>query len=221
MPREVDEVLKDHPAVAQAIAFAVPHPTLGEDVAAAVVLREDASVTERELHNFAFEHLVNYKVPSQVIIVDEIPKGPTGKVQRIGLADKLAPNLKAEFGRPNNSVEEVLADIWAEVLGIEQVGIYDNFFALGGDSLRAVQLFAQIEEVFGKTLSVIRLLQAPTVEQLADILRQEGCVAPESQRLVTLPGGSRSHLWERTVLVARWPLRWVNNMWQKVNRGAY
>ena len=175
MPREVDEVLKAHPAVAQAITFAVPHPTLSEDVAAAVVLRTDASVTERELHQFAFDHLANSKVPSRVIIVDEIPEGPTGKMQRVGLADKLAPKLKAEFGPPTNSVEEALANIWAEVLRIEQVGIYDNFFALGGDSLRAVRLFDQIQKVFGKTLPVITLLQAPTVEQLADILHQEGC----------------------------------------------
>jgi acyl-CoA synthetase (AMP-forming)/AMP-acid ligase II len=88
-PREVDEVLMDHPAVAQAVTFAVPHDKLGEDVAAAVVLREGASCTERELREFAGRRLAAMKVPRQVLFLDEIPKGSTGKLQRIGLAAKL------------------------------------------------------------------------------------------------------------------------------------
>lgn len=88
-PREVDEVLLDHPAVQQAVTFAMPHPKLGEEVAAAVVLRAGAAVEERELRAFAGERLANFKVPRKIVIVDEIPKGATGKLQRIGLAEKL------------------------------------------------------------------------------------------------------------------------------------
>ena len=88
-PREVDEVLLEHPAVDQVVAFAVPHRRLGEDVAAAVVLRQGAEVTDRELRSFAAEHLADFKVPRTIIFVDEIPKGPTGKLQRIGLAEQL------------------------------------------------------------------------------------------------------------------------------------
>ena len=88
-PREVDEVLMDHPAVEQVITFAVPHDKLGEDVAAAVVLREGASVTEKELREFASRRLADYKVPRKVLFLAEIPKGATGKLQRIGLAAKL------------------------------------------------------------------------------------------------------------------------------------
>jgi acyl-CoA synthetase (AMP-forming)/AMP-acid ligase II len=88
-PREVDEVLMDHPGVAQAVAFAMPHPKLGEEVAAAVVLRPDATVSERELRDFAGQRLADFKVPRKIVILDEIPKGATGKLQRIGLADKL------------------------------------------------------------------------------------------------------------------------------------
>ena len=84
-PREVDEVLLEHPAVAQAVTFAVPHKTIGEDVAAAVVLREDSAVSEKELRAHAFNRLADFKVPSQIIFVDVIPKGATGKIQRIGL----------------------------------------------------------------------------------------------------------------------------------------
>ena len=88
-PREVDEVLLDHPAVEQATTFALPHDKLGEEVAAAIVLRDGMQATERDLRDFAAGRLVDFKVPRRIVIVPEIPKGPTGKVQRIGLAEKL------------------------------------------------------------------------------------------------------------------------------------
>ena len=88
-PREVDEILLDHPAVAQAVTFAIPHDKLGEEVAAAIVLSEGAAATDREIRAFAAERLVDFKVPRTVVFVAEIPKGPTGKVQRIGLAKQL------------------------------------------------------------------------------------------------------------------------------------
>ena len=88
-PREVDEVLMDFPAVAQAVTFALPHDKLGEDVAAAVVLREGEDAGEREIRAYAATRLADFKVPRRVVILDEIPKGPTGKLQRIGLAKKL------------------------------------------------------------------------------------------------------------------------------------
>mgnify|MGYP000851215926 CR=1 FL=1 len=88
-PVEVDEVLLDHPAVHQAVTFAMPHDMLGEDVAAAVVLREGQAATEAELRSFAGERLAGFKVPRRIVILAEIPKGATGKLQRIGLAQKL------------------------------------------------------------------------------------------------------------------------------------
>ena len=88
-PREVDEVLMDHPAVLQVVTFAMPHDKLGEDVAAAVVLREGASATEHELRAFLSQRIAAFKVPQKILFLDEIPKGATGKLQRIGLAQKL------------------------------------------------------------------------------------------------------------------------------------
>jgi acyl-CoA synthetase (AMP-forming)/AMP-acid ligase II len=88
-PLEVDEVLLNHPAVAQVVTFAFPHPKLGEEIAVAVVLREGQTLTDRELRDFAGEHLAEFKVPRKIIFLPEIPKGATGKVQRIGLAAKL------------------------------------------------------------------------------------------------------------------------------------
>lgn len=88
-PREVDDVLMEHPAVQQVVTFAMPHPKLGEEVAAAVVLRPQAQASEQELRDFARERLANFKVPRKILIVAEIPKGATGKLQRIGLAEKM------------------------------------------------------------------------------------------------------------------------------------
>ncbi|WP_227268666.1 acyl--CoA ligase [Roseobacter weihaiensis] len=86
-PLEVDGVLLDHPAIAQVVTFALPHPKLGEEVAAAVVLKGEAS--ERDIRDFAKERMADFKVPRKIIILDEIPKGATGKMQRIGMAEKL------------------------------------------------------------------------------------------------------------------------------------
>jgi acyl-CoA synthetase (AMP-forming)/AMP-acid ligase II len=88
-PREVDEILMDHPAVAQVVCFGMPHPKLGEEVAAAVVLREGQSATERDLQAFVASRAAEFKVPKKILVLDEIPKGATGKLQRIGLAAKL------------------------------------------------------------------------------------------------------------------------------------
>ncbi len=88
-PLEVDEVLMDHPAIAQVVTFAMPHDKLGEDVAAAVVLREGETASEADIRAFAATRLADFKVPRKVVILDEIPKGATGKLQRIGLAAKL------------------------------------------------------------------------------------------------------------------------------------
>jgi acyl-CoA synthetase (AMP-forming)/AMP-acid ligase II len=88
-PLEVDDVLLEHPAVRQAVTFAMPHKSLGEEVAAAVVIAEGASLTPSQLQDFASNTLAAYKVPRKIVILDEVPKGPTGKVQRIGLAKLL------------------------------------------------------------------------------------------------------------------------------------
>ncbi|MBS7789031.1 acyl--CoA ligase [Roseococcus sp. SDR] len=92
-PLEVDGVLSAHSAVAQALTFAIPHSKLGEEVGAAVVLREGAELTERELRDFAAKYLADFKVPRKVVFLPEIPKGATGKLMRIGLAEKLGISL--------------------------------------------------------------------------------------------------------------------------------
>ena len=88
-PREVDEVMMEHPAVHQCVTFAMPHEMLGEEVAAAVVLKEGVQASDGDLRKFAAVKLADFKVPKKILIVEKIPVGATGKLQRIGLAQKL------------------------------------------------------------------------------------------------------------------------------------
>lgn len=169
-PREIDEVLLDHPSVAQAVTFAMPHATMGEDVYAAVVLRAGATNQEQDLRGFALSRLAPAKVPSRILLVPEIPKGPTGKLQRIGLHEKLSSLLSAEFTSPRSLLEELLASIWMEVLKIDRVGIDDNFFQMGGDSLMATQTVARIRDRIYVELSVSSLFRDPTIASLSKFL---------------------------------------------------
>lgn len=172
-PREVDEVLLDHPAIAQVVTFAAPHTLLGEDVAAAVVLEKDATVTEQALQEFAAQRLADFKVPRVVLFLDEIPKGPTGKRQRIGLAKKLgleASDPEAErptYVAPRTPVEIDLTQIWQEVLGFEAIGLDDNFFQLGGDSILATQIINRIRDALQVELSFLVFFQQPTIRNMA------------------------------------------------------
>ena len=178
-PREIDEVLLDHPAIAQVVTFAAPHTLLGEDVAVAVVLQEGASVTEEELKEFAAARLADFKVPRVVLFLDEIPKGPTGKRQRIGLAEKLGltasdPTMpRADYVPPSTPIQTELVKIWSEILRVEQVGIYDNFFQLGGDSILAARIVNQVRESLNVELSFIFFFKEATVAKMADLIAQK------------------------------------------------
>lgn len=178
-PREVDEVLLDHPAVEQVVTFAAPHTLLGEDVAAAVVLKPGQTVSEQVLKEFVAEKLADYKVPRVVLFLDEIPKGPTGKRQRIGLAEKLGLTTsdptadRASYVAPRTPVEEALASIWEEVLAVGSIGIHDNFFQLGGDSILATQIINRVREVLQVELSFVVFFQQPTLANMALAIVQQ------------------------------------------------
>ena len=180
-PREIDEVLVTHPAVSQAAAFAVRHPTLGEEVMAAVVLRPGAAAEPEEIRQFAARKVADFKVPRQIFFVEEMPRSATGKIQRDRLAELLAHLLQPPFVAPGSELERALAGIVAEVLGIEQVGVRDNFFALGGDSLRAFQVLARIRSAFDVNLSIATIFRRATVAELAE----------EMQRVLAETAGER------------------------------
>ena len=168
-PLEVDEVLKDHPAVSEAVAFAVPHATLGQDIAAAIVLHDGCSATEADIRRFAADRLSEFKVPRQVFIVERIPRTATGKIQRVGLDQRLGLTLSVEDASPKTPEEKALAEIWSLVLGAN-AGIHDNFFQLGGDSLQAARIVSRIREAMGVELPVSAFFETPTIAGIAGAL---------------------------------------------------
>jgi acyl-CoA synthetase (AMP-forming)/AMP-acid ligase II len=192
--REVDDVLLDHPAVAEAATFAVPHPTLGEDVASAVVLRPHEAATPKDIRQFALGRLADFKVPRQVLILTEIPKSPTGKIQRVGLAAKLGllnrVAVQRNFVAPRTHLEKVLAGRWAEILRVEQVGIHDDFFTLGGDSLLAAHVLVHVYEIMHREIEISCFFEAPTVAGVAqylETLSQPGQARQPASAIVRAP----------------------------------
>ena len=167
-PREIEEALLDHPDVLDAAAFALPHPSLSEDIAAVVVVRDATETTEASIREFLVSRLVAFKLPARLLIVDVIPKSPTGKINRASLADAFAGRLQADFVAPKNDLEKLVARIYAEVLELSHVGVNDNFFALGGDSLRAMQVISRARSLFSVSLPIATLFLKATVAQLAE-----------------------------------------------------
>ena len=177
-PREIDEVLLAHPGVEQSLAFAIPDEKLGEDVGAAVVV-SDTSLTAQALRRFAATQLTYFKVPRQIYILDAIPKGPTGKLQRIGMAEKLGIQPKPsehiddqEFVQPNTEAEEAVAVLWREILKIQEIGVNQRFLDLGGDSVLATQLLNKVEQAFDVKVSMLDFFDAPTIGQQAQLIEQ-------------------------------------------------
>jgi acyl-CoA synthetase (AMP-forming)/AMP-acid ligase II len=209
-PWEVDEVLLEHPAVAEAVTFAVPHPTLGEEVGAAVVLRPQIAATPKEIRQFVIGRVADFKVPRQVLIVKELPRGPTGKVNRIGLATALGVDggvpVPQAFVAPSAPLEKVLAERWAEILKVERVGIHDDFFALGGDSLLVAHLVADVYDTMQLEIDVSRFFAAPTVAETAHYLetliqaghtrRPSSVIAPRPQKDAVPASIAQERLWQ-------------------------
>lgn len=201
-PREIDEALLQHPGVRQAVAFAVPHPTLGEDLAAVVVvIPGDHAPTEAELRAFLRERLPAFKVPTRILPVDQIPKGPTGKVQRIGLHQRLAAHFETPYEEPRPGLESDLAAAFREVLGVPRVGRHDHFFSLGGDSLRATRVAARVNDLLGLDVSLVLVFQHPTLAELAaELTRRTRPPAPAddvdalADLLAGLPAAERERL---------------------------
>jgi oxalate---CoA ligase len=157
-PREIDEALLEHADVLHAVAFGVPHPTLGETVVAATVLRDGATVDESGLQGFLLERLAQFKVPSRVMFVDAIPKGPTGKVRRTELHARFTDRIAKVNVEPLTDPERAIAETWKRLLHIDGVSATDNFFDLGGDSLLATRAVIDIEKHLGVRLDARRLV---------------------------------------------------------------
>jgi oxalate---CoA ligase len=177
-PREVDEVLLEHPAVFQIVTFSIPHAQLGEVVGAAIVLQKGAEASEVEIQRFAAERLSDFKVPRVIVFLDSIPCGPTGKLQRVGLArrlgippiDEMTIHGDHDYVAPRTPLERRLQKIWQDILGLERVGVDDHFLAMGGDSMLATRLANQVSWEFDKTVTVRTLFEAATIREMAAML---------------------------------------------------
>jgi len=209
-PREVDDALIRHPAVADAASFAIPHRSLGEDVAACAILREGQRVSERELREFTSERLAPFKVPRRIFFVPSIPKTVSGKPKRLELTRRFGEELAAArravdsglgtSGKPTDT-EALLLAIWAVVLGIEPPQVDEDFFDLGGDSLSAASMLRRAFDSVGQghePFVQAEFLNRPTVASLAQILSSRPETSPGTElpnpAVVFRSGGDRTPL---------------------------
>jgi aryl carrier-like protein len=182
-PIEIEEALLDHPEVAEAVAFPVPHLSLGEDVVAAVTLRKsDPPVTTPALRHFLAERIADFKVPGKILVLSEIPKGPSGKLQRSVLSEKFRLGLLSGSERqpqsaaqqPQGPLYHTVAGIWGDVLKVDNLAAEDNFFELGGDSIKLTQVVARLRVELNREIPFRLLFEYPTLDAFAEELSKRG-----------------------------------------------
>jgi acyl-CoA synthetase (AMP-forming)/AMP-acid ligase II/acyl carrier protein len=192
-PKQIDEILEAHPAILEAAAVGVPDRHVGEDVVAFAVLRDGMGCDERELLSFCERRLGYFKTPTRIHFVADLPKGPSGKVQRLRLterAESLATPMRTVMsaGKQGSdevlALEQIIAEIWGDLLAQTQIGPDSNFFALGGQSLQAIQCLARIRERLPVLLSLSDFFENATVARLAALVRRHlrDIAAPENAR---------------------------------------
>ncbi|NET61393.1 MAG: AMP-binding protein, partial [Symploca sp. SIO2E6] len=189
---EIEAVLAQHSQVREAVVIAredIP----GDKRLVAYLITNDAKTTINDLRSFLKTKLPEYMIPAAFVFLEAIPLTPNGKVNRRALPIPDASSLLREssFIAPRDSVELQLAQIWSEILGVSPIGVRDNFFDLGGHSLLAVRLMANIEQQFGKNLSLSALFQGATLEQLATLLHQQTNTHSWSPLVAIQPKGNQ------------------------------
>lgn len=171
---EIEVLLRKHPLVAEAVVVAFPL-TGGDVRLVAYVVASDTSVTGSEFRNYLREELPEYMVPALVVLVDDIPLTPNGKIDRNSLPDPFLrePEVADEFEPPSDGMESTLAEIWRDLLKVQTIGARDNFFELGGHSLLAVRLTRLLEKRTGKRLDPRRLYFQSLRQIAEDLARRE------------------------------------------------
>ncbi|MGI8502515.1 MAG: amino acid adenylation domain-containing protein [Hassallia sp.] len=183
---EIEAVLAQHPEVREVVVLAREDSPGDKRLVAYVVPNQESVFTPTELRHFLKEQLPEYMVPSAFVFLEALPLTSNGKLNRRALPAPDGSNQESEatFVAPRDDLEQKLSQIWSEVLGIQPIGVRDNFFDLGGHSLLAVRLFSQIEKNFDKKLPLATLFQSGTVEALANMLRQGQEPAVSNQVLI-------------------------------------
>jgi len=176
---EIESVLRQHSAVREAACMVWEYGP-GDKRLTAYVAADDAVVSAVDLRRFVQERLPEYMTPSTCVISRDLPVTPNGKVDRRMLTspDQGRPDLDTGYVAPRTETERTVTELWQEVLGVEQVGVNDNFFDLGGHSLLIVMLHNRLTEMYTKDLSIIDLFRYPTVGSLAKLLNPEETSSP-------------------------------------------
>ncbi len=169
---EIENILARHPGIRQAAVLAREDNPQDKRLVAYIVPRPELDLTTDRLRSYLKDQLPEYMIPSAFVLLDDLPLTPNGKIDRKALPspDQNRLGIGGRYQSPRTTMEQALAGIWAEVLGVDKVGIHDNFFDLGGHSLVAVRLVNLIKRKIGLTLRIAHIYQAPTVKQMAGIL---------------------------------------------------
>jgi amino acid adenylation domain-containing protein len=189
-PGEIEAVLARHPSIAEAVVLAREDLAGEKMLIAYVVAGESLSLSASDLRTFVLESLPEYMVPARFVWLEQLPLTPNGKVDRKTLPQQAQADLHltTPFVPPRHVVEEQLAALWAEVLDlpVERVGIHDDFFALGGHSLRATQLLARVQATFQVELPLRAVFAAPTIAGLLEQLAQSAADQADEQTLTAV-----------------------------------
>jgi acyl-CoA synthetase (AMP-forming)/AMP-acid ligase II/thioesterase domain-containing protein len=180
-PYEIECALLLHPSVREAVAFSVPHPRLGENVAAAVVLTPGANVTPKDISVFLCNHLAPFKIPQHIFVKPELPKGATGKSLRRLLSEEAAHYVPSVVPAWSPLQIQIL-EIWERLLGRNNIGIDDNFFEAGGDSLLATQMLCEVEAITRQQILASELRAAYTIRELETAILRG---SPPTAKLLT------------------------------------
>ena len=172
---EIEALICSHPSVKETAVRVWENGSDDKRLAAYVVCEAGMRVDHEQLRQFAQQHLPSPMVPSVFVQLDRLPLTPNGKVDRKALPQPEVDRSisTAQYVVPGNEIERKIAEVWQELLGLETVGARDNFFDLGGHSLIAVQVQAQLRLALGVDLPVVKLFQYPTVESLAAFLNRQ------------------------------------------------
>jgi amino acid adenylation domain-containing protein len=193
---EIGAVLAKHPGIKGCVVTAREERPGDKMLVAYFEAQGNAPPETSELREYLKKELPEYMVPAAFVCMDRLPLSPNGKVDTKALPapEQRSSESRQSFLAPRDSVEQVLAQLWAKVLKVPRVGLNDNFFDLGGHSLLAVRIIVEIENIYGRRVPLATLLQAPTVGALAEVLRRENW-KPSWASLVPLqPGGSKPPL---------------------------
>jgi len=190
-PGEIGSQIKGLDAVGNCVVVLREDRPGDQRLTAYYVCKDGHTVSESDVRRQLQAKLPEYMLPAIFMRLDALPLTPNGKVDRQALPKPQVDGAAETSVKPRDEFELQLTKIWEKVLGIKNIGIKDNFFDLGGHSLLAMQLFARIQKIFGKDLPLTTLFQAPTIEQLADVLRQEGWSSPWSSLVPMQHSGSK------------------------------